>query len=669
MSEGSTQFRLSVVGIIVMVLFSALFARLWFLQVAESGNLASAATSNRIRVIHEPAIRGRILDVQGRPLVENRVVEAITYDASQRLPEDERTAMIGRLAELLGKTPEDIQKAIDDPRNSSYAPAAIETDVPMEVITYIREHQEEFPAVSAERLTIRGYPNGKTASHVVGYIGEINEEELEAREGDGYRLGDLIGKTGVEQMFESVLRGTPRTLRIEVDSRGRVVNVIEDQPAIPGNDVQLTIDIDIQKIAEESLAQGMEDARDYNYVEHDPETGQETGSEPFKATGGSVTVVNPNDGSIVAMASAPDYNPADLAEGVDPAVLEAYNEPESGFPLLNRAVGGTYAPGSTFKLISAIAGLGSGQITPDERVQDEGCLLVGDPPLEFCNAGKVEHGSVNLAEAITVSSDVYFYELGRDLWHFYNQWRLEGADSDLEIGYAVQDTARDYGFGNPTGLGLANEASGRVPDQEFKEDFNETNPDLQERRVNSLWLPGDSVILSVGQGDLLVTPIQLATAYATFVNGGTRYTPRLGAAVLEPGTGNESAPPETIRELPAQPSGEIELDPNMRDALMVGLIGAVCNGEGTAVGAFTGYGCGPAAGKTGTAEVSGKQDNSLFVGISNPGEPQYVTVAIVEQAGFGSAVAAPIARRVMDALAGETELSPVRVQPPNNQAE
>jgi penicillin-binding protein 2 len=264
---------------------------------------------------------------------------------------------------------------------------------------------------------------------------------------------------------------------------------------------------------------------------------------------------------------------------------------------------------------------------------------------------------VTLDSALTVSSDVYFYEVGRNMWQFYNK-------GDLKKGYAIQDEARRYGFGKPTGIGLPGEVSGRIPDQKFKSDFNRANPDPKTRREQSLWLPGDSVSLAVGQGDLLVTPIQIAQAYATFANGGTVHTPRLASALLAPGTGSD-APPQVVRELPAVKGAETALKPDERDMIMSGLVGAVANGLGTAHTAFSGFQSGTVAGKTGTAESKPHQDTSLFVGVTPVDKPQYVVVSVVEEAGFGSAVAAPVTRRVIEALQGNPNPEAVVARPPS----
>ena len=644
------RLRLSIVGVIVVALFSTLFARLWFLQVAQGAGLAEVATTNRTRVVYEPALRGRILDAKGRPLVQNKLVQAITFDRQTDLSLRERATVIDQLGFLLAVSPAEVQARIRDQRASPLRAVPLATDVPVETMTYVREHQEDFPGVAAEWITVRDHPFGRLASHVLGYVGEISEEELDARAGDGYRLGDRVGKTGVEALFESQLRGEPRVQRLEVDSRGRVVGVAEERPAVPGNDVQLTIDADIQRIAEESLAQGIEGVRGTQ------DTSIDARFATFQAGGGSVVVLDVGDGSIVAMASAPDFDPAAFEQGVPPEVLEAYSEPDSHFPLLNRAVQGQYAPGSTWKLITAIAGLESGFITPETTINDTGCLEVGDR--EFCNAREREHGAVNLPRALTVSSDVYFYEIGRDMWQLYN-------DENLARGYATQEVAEKYGFGASTGTGLAGEAEGRIPDQTFKAEFNETNPDPRAKRENSLWLPGDSVNLSVGQGDLLVTPVQLVSAYATFANGGQRYSPRLASAVLEPRSGNEDAPPVVVTELGPQLVGETELSPATRDPVMAGLVGTASAGDGTAADVFNDLETGVVAGKTGTAEVQGKQDTSLFVGITPADAPQYAVLSVVEEGGFGATVSAPIVRRVIDALRGNLEPPPVQLNPPD----
>jgi penicillin-binding protein 2 len=578
-------------------------------------------------------------------------MNVVTFNRHERLSSKQRDAVVGRLAEQLGITVKELRKRIQNPRASPFAPVPVAVGVSPDLVAYFKEHEHDFPAVDVRRVAVRSYPLGTLAAHVLGYVGQVNERELETHRGEGYQAGDVIGKDGVEQVFESVLRGQPRYLKLEVDAQGRIAKIIQDRKAIPGNDVQLTIDADVQRVAEESLEQGMLSARRVRDVTNEGKF------ELFHAGGGSMVVLDANDGSVVAMASAPTYDPSKFATGIPPEEFRKLSDPSSNYPLINRAVQGQYAPGSTFKLITSMAGIESGVLDPNAPFDDKGFLDIAGGTQRRYNAGKKAHGTVILDSALTVSSDVYFYEVGRDMWQLYNK-------GDLKKGYAIQDEARRYGFGKPTGIGIPGEASGRIPDQKFKADFNRSNPDPKMRREQSLWLPGDSVSLAVGQGDLLVTPIQLATAYATFANGGALYTPRLASALLASGTGSD-APPQVVRELPPVKVVDTGLKSDERDLIMAGLTGAVGNSLGTAHAAFSGFELGTVAGKTGTAEAKPHQDTSLFVGITPVDKPQYVAVSVVEEAGFGSAVAAPTVRRVIEALQGNLNPGPVVARPPS----
>jgi penicillin-binding protein 2 len=653
----SSRARLTVIGVVTMFLFSALFARLWFLQIASGDGSAAAASNNRVQVIYEPALRGRILDRNGRAIVDNQPVDVVTFDRTKPMSTAARNLVIRRVSEQLGVTPDEVKSRIEDRRASPFGPVRIGSITP-EARTYLEEHERDFPGVDVVRTAARAYPNGPLAANLIGYVAEVNGDELERHAEEGYREGDLIGKDGVEQMFESVLRGTPRRLEVEVDSRGRIVNTVKDRKAVAGKDVQLTIDIDAQRSAEQSLAQGMEAAR----RTQDPD--EERLFHTYRAGAGSIVVLDPNDGSLVAMASNPSYDPSQFGAGLTPEQFRMLNEAGSNFPLVNRAVSGLYAPGSTFKLFTSIAALESGQLDPNASFLDQGYLDIGNPPQRRYNARQVAHGPLNLQRALTVSSDVYFYDVGRDIWQHYNDWLKSksagGAQSEqqLEKGYAIQDTAEAYGFGRATGIGLTGEEGGRVPDQAWKERFNANEPDPKKKREQSLWLPGDNVSLAIGQGDLLVTPLQLATGYATFANGGTLFTPRVAKAVLEPGT-TPDEPQEVLRELPPQPVRNTGLAPETRAAIMGGLVGVTSSADGTARAAFQGFSSGAVAGKTGTAEHSApdRQDDSLFVGITHPNAPQYVVLAVVEEAGFGASVAAPIVSRVIAGLEGNASLA------------
>ena len=655
MSEGNSRVRLTVIGVVIMALFSGLFARLWFLQIATSESYAAETEANRFRIITEPAVRGSILDRNGKVIVENRLVDSIQI--RRGITDEERRQMVPRLAEVLGMKAKVIDRRLDSPRYSPYQPVPIANDVSYDKLVYIKERPELFPKVDVMRRSVRVYPSQhefevlyglpSVGAHLLGYVGAVNANEQKLHRGEGYGPDDVIGKEGVEQVFETELRGSPRVRKLEVDSRGRLVRVLSDKAAVAGNDVQLSMDLDVQRVAEESLKQGMRAAGGLR----DP-----TIKEKFKtysAKGGAAVVLDARDGSVVALASAPTFDVTKFTDGIPVEDFNFLTDPQTNYPLLNRAIQGQYTPGSTWKLMTAIASLRYNVTDPEEVIQDRGYIEIGDnPPQRFNNAGKEPHGALKLPTAIAVSSSVYFYTMG---WRFWRAW----AKGDEKKGYGIQNVAKSYGFGTKTGIGLANELPGRIPDEFFKAEINKDNPDPFTRE----WLPGDNVNFSVGQGDLLVTPIQLATAYAAFANGGTRYAPRLAERILTPGSESN------LRDLPPQQVGKVALPPEIRDPILEGMLG-VTQGIGTAAGAFAGYGGVEVAGKTGTAEVAGKQDTSVFAGIVNPNptpdsdERQYVVIVFIEEGGNGGSVAAPVARRIIEALNGNLNPPSVRVIPP-----
>jgi penicillin-binding protein 2 len=638
MMEGS-RVRVSIVGVVVLALFCALFARLWYLQVAGGTNLAAAANANRVRTVAEPAPRGRILDAKGRVLADNRVANVVTFD--RRLEASVRKKVVAELAPLLGTTVEEIDKRLDDARVSPYTPVPVGVDVPIDTLAYIGEHKADFPGVRAEPRAVRRYPLGSMASHVLGYVGEINEEESAAQPKGEYQLGDDIGKSGVEKNFEKDLRGKSGKDRLEIDVQGRVLKTLGTTKPVPGNDVQLTLDLDVQNAAESALAEGMAAAREtQNRAIKDS-------FETYAAPAGSVVVLDAKTGSVVAMASNPTYDPNTFADGIPTATYDALNNPDNSYPLLNRAIQGQYAPGSTFKLVTSLAGLTTGEISPGTSVNDKGCIDLNVEGGKFCNAGNEAHGYVDLPEALTVSSDVYFYEIGRAFWGDFHR--------NEPNGNAIQDEAHTLGFGAVTGVALSGEAKGRVPDSTWKQEVHDERPDAFPYAE---WLPGDNINLAVGQGDLLVTPLQLASAYETVANGGTLFTPRLASRVL----GLDG----TVLQEISPTARTVALPDGARDAILTGLRGAVRDDKGTASGVFAGFPFDPfdLAGKTGTAEVSGKQDTSVFVAITppdpTPQQSQYVVVAIIEEGGFGADTAAPIVRRVVEQLDG-LPFTPIRV--------
>ena len=670
MTEASTRRRLVVIGAIVMALFAGLLTRLWFLQVSGGEALAVQAQQNRDHPVAVPALRGTIYDAKGNWLARTVPVTALTVDR-QKLTASDRVLLMENLPTLpdfAGKSVVEIGKLIDDTSVSPYLPVAIATNPSPDTVVYVAEHRELFPQVSVTRTSVREYSDaGIAAANLIGYTGEINDDELEAHFGERYETGDTIGKIGIEQTFESELRGVPGRDKVQVDNLGRAVDTIMVRKPHAGHDVQLTLDGDVQKVALESLQQGIDGSR--RLV--DPDTGNY-----YEPTGGAVMVLDARTGSVVAMASAPNFNPNDFIAGRG----DAYIKDIVNKPMLDRATS-PYAPGSTFKAFSSIAMLTSGLRSADEPLYDDGCFKFGGVGEQRCNAGKHSYGSVKLPRALTVSSDVYFYNVGNSFW---TRYRDEGqaagftgdnagdrlAASGHPVGYAIQNTAREFGFGATTGLGQ-NESPGRIPDLTFNQTINKGRCDDS----NCTWRRGDSASLAVGQGDVLVTPLQLALAYGAFGNGGTLYAPRVASDVRQSAgalpAGQLGAVDHTIDPMVKR---RVKLPAAVRQPVLEGLDGVVNSGEGTAYGAFSDYVGYRVIGKTGTAQVTGSGDHSWFVCVmnpeNNPNQPQYVVLAMVEHGGFGAAVAAPIVRRVVNFLTDPTVApAPVSVAPASGNEE
>lgn len=627
MTTDSPRFRLTALGVVVLSLFGALFARLWYLQVLDATAFVEAAESNQVRLVYEEAPRGRILDRNGKVLVDNRRSQVIAVRRAEfsRLPRAQRAAVEARLAALLNISVEELRKRIDDVRYSQYKPVPVAEDVPEELFIHVKERQAEFPGVEATIISQRTYPNATLAFHLLGYVGEINDRELAARKADGYRLGDTIGKTGVELVQERDLRGEPGVVKFQVNSAGEVLgDPLAVKAPVPGNDVQLTIDLDVQRLTEESLVQGLEAART---------TVDREEKKHFAAPAGAAVVLDPHDGSVLAMASYPTYDASNFVNGIKPDLFRALTDPANHFPLNNRAITGQYAPGSTFKLVTATAAAQRGMIHGRSTITDTGVYRVQNCRGEKCtfsNAASHAWGRVDLRRSLTVSSDVYYYGLGARFWQERSQFPN-----------GLQDTAKAYGLASKTGIGLPTEKAGVVPDPEWKKDFCK-----HVRCIDDRWFTGDSINMAIGQGDVLVTPLQLANVYATFANGGTRHQPRIAARVLD-------RDGKTVREEPVTETGRVELAPGVRDPILQGLRGVVEREEGTAYYAFAGFPRGfSVAGKTGTAQVQGKQDTALFVAFGPVENPSYAISVVLEEAGFGGSAAAPVARRVMEGIAG-----------------
>ncbi len=415
-------------------------------------------------------MRGTIYDRNGIVLAQTVPVTSLMVNR-QQLSTTERTKLETNLANLLHKTPDDVAKLIDNTNYAAFEPVPVAKDIDQATAVYFAEHRSEFPEVEVSTTTERRYPQDFQAADIVGYLGQINADELKAHAKDGYDARDTIGKIGVEGLYESDLRGKPGEDKVEVDNQGRAVNVVPVTQPEAGHDVRLTIDLPIQHVAEESLAQGMEGARGLV----DNQTGY------FQANAGAVVVLDARTGAVVAMASNPSFNPNDFISGNSDQYFKDPDNP----PLLNRALNPS-APGSTFKLITSLAMLqnsGPDHLFPDgpnTTYSDypDGCFHFGNDQ-KACNAGGAVLGSVNLPQALAVSSDVYFYTAGNEFWKAYrNEGEAAGHPGDVNagdkipdaqhpVGNAIQHTARTYGLGESTGLGLGDQ-TGVIPDHEFR---------------------------------------------------------------------------------------------------------------------------------------------------------------------------------------------------------
>jgi penicillin-binding protein 2 len=394
---------------------------------------------------------------------------------------------------------------------------------------------------------------------------------------------------------------------------------------VPGHDLQLTIDVNAQKLAEDSLAQGL--AATHGVTDKEAK-------KKFVAPAGAAVVLDPNDGSVLAMASFPTYDPALFVGGIKQSEFDELLKKENHYPLNNRAIQGQYPPGSTFKLFTALAALDRGIIDHRTTYDDQGKYLLkncGGDRCVFKNALGLKHGKVNVARALTVSSDVFFYSLGATFW---------GRPPDRT---AIQDMAKQYGLGALTGIPLPSEQTGRVWTPADRERAHARAPKAFPERN---WRTGDNVNLAIGQGDVAITPLQLASAYGAFAVGGTLAPPRIAARELD-----QLGKP--IKDIPIPSARHINLPPNS-DAIRAGLQGAVQDPKGTAYAAFAGFPLAsfPLAGKTGTAQVPPLQDTAVFVSYGPTQQPKYVVAVVMEESGFGGSTAAPVSRRIWDGLVG-----------------
>jgi penicillin-binding protein 2 len=659
-----------VLQLLVLSLVGTLLGRLWYLQVLAGDQYEKIAADNGRGAIAERATRGRILDDMGRPLVTNRTSLVVSISHAELIKqEDDGKAVLQRISKLIKVPWEQLQqevapcpstrerreKGITVCNNGSpLQPVPVATDVPPAVAFRIMEHREDFPGVEAKAVAVRAYPHKDLAAHVFGYLGRINADEVgKGRYKEGYDPSDLVGRGGVEEVYDRDLKGVAGRQVVAVNRKGRVTGVIETREAQPGNDLVLSINLGVQQAAERALADWIAFARrtpDKNGVR--------------KASSGAAVVVDVRTGRLVALASSPTFDPSRFGARIPQKEYEKLFGEKAGDPMVSRAVQGLFAPGSTFKLVSTAAAVEAGRAPLNGIFNCPGALRVGNSSKSnFEGRGE---GPISLYTTLVKSCDTVYYQFAMDEW-YTDQNLAERNQKPREV---LQKMARDFGFGSPSGIDLPDERGGLIRDRESIRKSWEQNKDyycklmrdptqtdyqqaISRENCEEGWRYrlGSAANDYVGQGDVLVTPLQMAMAYAALANGGTLYSPRVAKAVIGPdGKVVREIKPKVVRELAKGPDPVVKPETlaYIRNAL------AAVPTEGTARGAFLSYPYGrvPIAGKTGTAEVQGKHDTSWFASFGPVGDPRYAVVVMVEQAGTGGSVAAPAVRQIWDGIYG-----------------
>ncbi|MQY06210.1 penicillin-binding protein 2 [Actinomadura macrotermitis] len=666
-----THFRLMVLYVLVAAMILVLLGRLWTLQVLGGAHYRQVAAENRTRDIVVPAVRGLILDDQGRPLARNRTALVISVDRTTLSRQKDRgRAVLDRLAGVLGTTRAALElktrlcaPAVQRPcwPGSPFQPIPVEDRADPKRALQIMERQEEFPGVSAQLQAVREYPapSGATATQTIGYLQPITQEEMDRSKGlrvTGYSGVDLVGRDGLEGSYDADLRGEPGLRRVLVDSQGRVTGTAHERPPVPGGNLVTSLNAQVQGAAEKALQNAIKSARTAGH----------------RADAGAAVVLDVRTGGVVALASYPTYDPSVWTGGISQDKYDALLGKKNGEPLISRATQGQFAPGSTFKISSVSAAVADGYDLHG-TYSCPGSFNVG--ARAFRNFEGQGHGDMNLHTALVVSCDTIFYRFA------YEEWLRDGGMKPKQNPKdPMAHMARKWGFGSRTGIDLPSEVSGRIPDRGWKKSYWNSTKDsdckaaktgypqvekedparaayLKAMAVENctegyVWRAGDAANLSVGQGDVLVTPLQLARAYAALANGGRLVVPRLAQAVMRPdGT--------LARRIQAPPAQKLPVDPKVLAYIRGGLAGVPK--EGTARGAFAGFDFKrvEVAGKTGTAEVFGKDDTSWFASFAPVSNPHFAVVAMVAQGGTGASTAAPAVREIYEAMYGAKGKEPI----------
>jgi penicillin-binding protein 2 len=589
--------RVAIMGGVALALFAIIFFRLWFLQILSGDQYLAQANDNRVREVKVEAPRGQILDRNGSTLVDNRTALAVEL-LPERLPEStvERRALYRGLSKVINLSPGAIERRVNRQiRELPFSPVRLKTDVGLDAVLYLEENEVHFPSVQVERVFLRKYPYDQVGAHLFGTIGEVTDKQLKQSRYAEVGLGDRVGQSGIEYEYDRYLRGKSGAARVQVDALGRPKGQLALKPPQPGENLRLSVDLAVQKAGQAALAS-------YGLP-------------------GAFVAIDPRNGEVIALGSNPSFDPNIFTKPVSNSAYKRLTSESNGAPLTNRATQGAYPTGSTFKLVTSVATLESGLLSPSRIICDPGSYTLGG--ITFKNAEGAAAGCISLDRALQVSDDVFFYKLG--------------VEADNKGGDILQKWARKLGFGHATGIDLPDEHDGHVPSPAWR------NRLYKEKKTDRPWSAGDSLQLATGQGDLQADPLQMAVAYSAISNGGHVVTPHLGLSVED----NEG---KVLQRIQPGPRRNIDLSSATQNAVMSGLR-LVTQGDGTAAKAFAGFPV-ATAGKTGTAVRPGQGDQSWYVGMAPAKDPQIIVATTIERGGYGADAAAPATRQILAAYFG-----------------